>query len=280
MKRHLTLLLLFFLSLQWSLPSLAHAENSESHAPSESTDTSGLIPSQQDLEFTKRSNSLGHLFFKEIPRDLGLSMKTAFWGWGALYFALGSGVTGGLYFVDDDVLNGWEKNTLFGATGNEVLGWTFSPYVLAPTSLALWIAGAHTQHPKLALTGRALTESLALSLGITAITKFAFRRERPNDEGNFSFPSAHTTAAFSTAAVLTTFYGWKGALPGYSMAMIVSLNRLDSQAHFLSDVVMGAVIGTVVGLGTAKFLRKEHPNLFLSPQVTHEQAGLQIHYLF
>ncbi len=280
MKRALNFLLLICLSLQWTLPSLVHAETNANNKLPEATQNSGLVPSQKDLEFTQRSNSLGHLFFKEIPRDLGLSMKEAFWGWGALYFALGSGVTGGLYFVDNDVLSGWEKNTLFGATGNEVLGWTFSPYVLAPTSLALWIAGAHTGHPKLALTGRALTESLALSLGISAITKFAFRRERPNDAGNFSFPSARTTAAFSTAAVLTTFYGWKGALPGYSMAVIVSLNRLDSQDHFLSDVVMGAVIGTVVGLGTAKFLRKDHPRLFLAPQVTHEQAGLQINYLF
>lgn len=235
---------------------------------------------ENDELFSQRSQKAEQFTFKEIPRDLGLSMKETFWGWGALGFAAGVGITAAVHPLDDDVLSGLGPNEIFSSTGNDILKWTFSPYVLGGVSVILWGVGAGTKHPKLSLTGRALTESLFLSMAVTWIVKAAFRRERPNDSGNFSFPSGHATAAFSTAAVLTVFYGWKGALPGYAMATLVSLNRLDSQVHFLSDVVMGAVIGSAIGVGTARFLKKDHPNIFINAGVGREQATLFFNYRF
>lgn len=234
---------------------------------------------KKDQEFSQRSNTAKKWVFKEIPRDLGLSLKESFWGWGALGFAGGIGLTAALRPLDDDVSEGLGPDQIFSNTANDILGWTFSPYTYAGVSLILWVVGHNTRHKKLGLTGRALSEALALSLGITLVTKFAFRREGP-DGGSFSFPSAHTTAAFTAAGVLTTFYGWKGALPSYAVATLVSLNRLDDHQHFLTDVVMGAVIGSVVGIGTARFLKKDHPNLFIIPQVGREHASVNLHYRF
>ena len=239
---------------------------------------------KQDVEnnelFAERSQTAEKFTFKEIPRDLGLSLKETFWGWGALGFAAGIGLTAALHPLDDDVVNGLGPNELFTSTENNILKWAFNPLVIGGISVILWGAGAAAKAPKLSLTGRALTESLFLSMALDLIIKVAFRRERPDNGGNFSFPSGHATAAFDAAAVLTVFYGWKGALPGYTMATLVSLNRLDSHAHFLSDVVMGAVLGSAIGVGTARFLRKDHPNMFISAGVGHEQATVYFSYRF
>ncbi len=235
--------------------------------------------SPKDLEFSQRSQVAEHWTFKKIPRELGGSLKESFWGWGSLGFALGMGLTAGLYPLDDDLQNSFEPDSLFGSTGNSIIGWTLSPYTIGGVSIITWIVAHNTHHPKLAMTARALTEALFLSLGIDAVAKLSFRREGP-DGSNFSFPSAHATAAFTAAGVLTTLYGWKAALPSYALAGLVSVSRIDDDEHFLSDVVMGAVLGSVIGIGTARFHKKENPNFFFSGQVTRERAVLGLTYIY
>jgi len=236
------------------------------------------IPTK-DKEYSKRSATATKWTFKEIPRDLGLSLKESFWGWGALAFAGGMGITAAFLPLDNDVKNAIGPDELFGETGNTVLKWTFSPYTYGGVSLILWVVGHNTKHKKLGMTGRALSEALLLSMAISTIGKFAFRRQRP-DGGNLSFPSGHATAAFTAAGVLTTMYGWKGALPSYAAAIVVSLNRLDSHAHWLTDVLGGAVLGTVIGVGTAKFIMKDNPKFFIAPSVSHDEASLNVLYRF
>ena len=279
MKRFLSLFLLGTLSIQWFSPAWLAAKEVPESAPAASEVAPDIQLSPQDTEFGERSARAEKFTFKEIPRDLGLSMKESFWGWGSLAFALGIGLTAGLHSVDDDLQNSFQPNALFGDTGNDIIGWTLSPYTIGGVSIITWIVAANTHHPKLALTGRALSEALLLSMGIDVITKLSFRRQRP-DGGNFGFPSAHATAAFTAAGVLTTFYGWKAGVPSYALASLVSISRVDSYKHFLSDVVMGAVLGSVIGVGTARFHKKEHPNFFLTPQVSRNNASIGFTYIY
>ncbi len=236
-------------------------------------------PNRQDTEFIERSEVGEKWTFKKLPRDFALSYKESFWGWGALGFAAGAGLSAGVYPVDDNVANAIGPNEIFGSTGNEIISWTLSPYTYGGVSVILWGVGAATKHPKLALTGRALTEAIVFSMVLTTAGKFAFRRTAP-DGGNFSFPSGHATAAFAASGVLTVFYGWKGGLASYPLAMLVSLSRLDQHQHWLSDVVMGATIGTIIGIGTAKFLKFENPNLFIVPEVKRDEVSLNVLYRF
>lgn len=60
-----------------------------------------------------------------------------------------------------------------------------------------------------------------------------------------SFPSGHTSNIFSLATVLTGVYG-KPAL-FYSAATLVGLSRIYENAHWLHDVIGGAVIGYTAG---------------------------------
>ena len=53
------------------------------------------------------------------------------------------------------------------------------------------------------------------------------------------------------ASVLHQAYGHLVGVPLYGLATMVAIERLDSEEHYFSDVVMGAVLGTVVGHSVA-----------------------------
>ncbi len=98
----------------------------------------------------------------------------------------------------------------------------------------------------------------AISIGL----KYAVNRTRPYTEypndiiqrtetGPYSFPSGHTTAAFSTATALTlsTKKWWVG-VPAYTYASFVAYSRMRLGVHYPSDVLGGIFIGIGTGLLT------------------------------
>jgi membrane-associated phospholipid phosphatase len=102
-----------------------------------------------------------------------------------------------------------------------------------------------------------------ISMGLDIIAqeglKVTFNRERPGDKypnlvfpnspaHGKSFPSGHTSLAFSTAAELTIQYKkWYIAVPAYLWAGSVGYSRLYLGKHYASDVLGGAA----TGIGTA-----------------------------
>jgi len=229
-------------------------------------------------EYSVNSMAAERWTFKKLPRDLGQDMKYSFWGWGSLAFGLGAGMSGAFYPIDDNIQNSFDKGALFGNTGDDIIGWTLSPYTLFGGSFITFLVAHGTHHEKLATTTLAISEAIFLSTAVTVTGKLAFRRERP-DGGNFSFPSEHASAAFATAGVLTTMYGWKAGVPSFALASLVSISRVDADKHWVSDVLMGAVIGTVIGVGTAKFHKKEHPNFFITGSAAHDRATVGVTFV-
>jgi hypothetical protein len=71
--------------------------------------------------------------------------------------------------------------------------------------------------------------------------------QNPNrSAGGFgSFPSGHTVAAFSVATVFAERYRSHRWVPwvAYGLAGVVGLSRLNVQAHFPSDIFLGAALG-------------------------------------
>lgn len=127
---------------------------------------------------------------------------------------------------------------------------------------------------------------------ITPALKYVTGRSRPHDAartydfnafgGNSSFPSGHTTEAFAVASVIATQYdsGWvKGV--AYGSAVLVGFARIHHQAHFLSDVTAGAVIGTVVGRAVVHRNREERRRLRIAPLVgPRNQPGVGVSLSF
>lgn len=115
------------------------------------------------------------------------------------------------------------------------------------------------------------TKSYALmgakAMLVSSIANYAlkniFHRERPstaetpyNFEGldgkfgsNVSFPSGHTTLAFSAATYIAETNKDKGPLIpilAYSAAAITAWSRMHDKAHWGSDVIMGALMGHLI----------------------------------
>jgi membrane-associated phospholipid phosphatase len=103
-------------------------------------------------------------------------------------------------------------------------------------------------------------EALVISGGIfVSPLKEVIGRSRPNAgngpwqfhpfSGAASMPSGHSTTAFTLASALSThFYDTPAAaIPSYGIATVVAFTRVRGSAHFVSDVVIGALIGTVSG---------------------------------
>ncbi len=102
--------------------------------------------------------------------------------------------------------------------------------------------------------GLLLVSSLALTSGITVIMKYAVNRDRPfktypeiekmSSAGSHSFPSGHTSEAFSTATSLSlAFPKWYVITPSYLWASSVGYSRMHLGVHYPSDVAVGALIG-------------------------------------
>jgi membrane-associated phospholipid phosphatase len=105
-------------------------------------------------------------------------------------------------------------------------------------------------------TVRLAMASLAGTNLLVEVIKRAVDRRRPDGEhkrSNASFPSSHAANAFALAWVLSA--RWRRAGPAlFSLAVLVVLSRMYLNRHFLSDVVVGALIGLVVSWLASRWL--------------------------
>lgn len=156
------------------------------------------------------------------------------------------------------------KDTWSGQVGQ--LGTISSFIVIGGTGLIGWAS----DNDRLWNTAVDATEASIIASGvITPTLKFIVGRSRPTSSGqdsdvfnpfsgDVSFPSGHATQAFTVATVFACSYRdqpWVGAL-AYAAATGVGLSRINNDAHYLSDVVAGGIIGTFVGYQVCRYNRE------------------------
>ncbi len=110
--------------------------------------------------------------------------------------------------------------------------------------------------------------SVALSGIVTNIAKFLVGRLRPKmffESGLYGFdpfhtgyefnslPSGHATTVFAIATTCSIFWP-KYRILFFIFAAIVALSRLVLNAHYLSDVLAGACIGTVTAIVMKRYI--------------------------
>jgi membrane-associated phospholipid phosphatase len=79
----------------------------------------------------------------------------------------------------------------------------------------------------------------------THLLKMAIDKDRPDGSNSNSFPSGHTSAAFTGATFIHRRYGLNTALPAYAMASFVGFSRVHAQKHYWEDVIAGAALAGV-----------------------------------
>ncbi len=155
---------------------------------------------------------------------------------------------------------------------------------VAIAGVAMYGVGRIGHFDRLADLGLHSTEAIVLSAGITYVLKGLVGRERPSSAGvnepddfHFgggfthatlsAFPSGHATAAFAAATVVTveTHQWWPKstwfvAPIMFGTASMVGMARLYSNAHWASDVIVGAGIGTLTGLKVFRYNHVTHKN--------------------
>ncbi|WP_259014292.1 phosphatase PAP2 family protein [Emticicia fluvialis] len=126
--------------------------------------------------------------------------------------------------------------------------------VSAAVPIGMLGVGLITKNKNLQREGLASGAALAVSLGTTFVLKKVIDRPRPYEKYPFinpyvletdpSFPSGHTTAAFSAATSLSLAVPkWYVIVPAYAWAGTVAYSRLHLGVHYPTDVLVGAVIG-------------------------------------
>jgi hypothetical protein len=133
----------------------------------------------------------------------------------------------------------------------------YLPYAPGALSLGLAASGVKGKHSLKDQVILALLSNL-IAQGATQSLKRLIRYPRPNGEDYHSFPSGHSTTAFTNATILHEEYGQRSVLysiGGYGTATAVGTLRVLNNKHWLADVLMGAG----VGIGATKVLYISYP---------------------
>lgn len=146
------------------------------------------------------------------------------------------------------------NNTLFGID-------RYSVQATAVTIGGIYLTGWLVNDPNVRELGVRLIETSAYASIITLFIKGVAGRSRPltgRSHLDFrplrftfdqsSFPSGHATFAFAFSTVMANFYDniyWK--IGWYAIAALIGGARIYHNAHWISDVILGAAVGHFVG---------------------------------
>lgn len=122
------------------------------------------------------------------------------------------------------------------------------------TPVVIYTIGIIEKDISLKKKGLYIGEAFLMSAIISSTMKYTIGRPRPaltypfieqvTKANSPSFPSGHTSAAFSTATSLTiAFPKWYVVVPSYLWAGAVGYSRMHLGVHYPSDVLVGAIIG-------------------------------------
>lgn len=114
------------------------------------------------------------------------------------------------------------------------------------------------------------------TIATTLLLKYTVREKRPDTNERDSFPSGHTSSAFSGASFIHLRYGLKYAVLPYIGAIYTGYSRIKSNRHHHIDVYAGAVIGVL----SSWYFVTPYKNLNIEPIVENNYKGLKLSYRF
>ena len=117
-----------------------------------------------------------------------------------------------------------------------------------------------------------ITESVTTAMLVTRVLKLSAGRQRPyahfgmggTGDANLSWPSGHSSAAFSVAVSSGMVAHMRGYsyerfvwISGLTLATATAYLRIAADKHYLTDVASGAAIGTGIGLTVPLLMKRD-----------------------
>ena len=217
-------------------------------------------------------------------------------GW--LKFSFITVITTAVANEEDDIQNWVQENR--NASSDRIAGFVKpfgdGKYTL-PTLAGLYCYGHFFQSERARRTALIGLESFVFTGILTETIKRTSHKHRPRSEdlegvrwdgprfsnANLSFPSGHTSSAFAVATVVASEYGDNAFVPPlmYGAATLCAFSRINDNAHWASDVIMGAAIGHFVAKEIIVLHGGKTDKKFsLLPVATDGRPGLSILYRF
>lgn len=147
---------------------------------------------------------------------------------------------------DDTVEDSYRHHSTFSKDARDIFGAAGNPGTHFALAGAWYLLGQQRQDEKTYEVGRTLFSALIINGLSTLAGKAASWDRSPNGELG-AFPSGHTSSTFTVAAVMHDAYGPLVGVPLYGLGVLVAMERLEDGEHYLSDVIMGGVMGLVIG---------------------------------
>ena len=119
-----------------------------------------------------------------------------------------------------------------------------------------------------------LIKSYATTIGTTMALKYTVREKRPDTDEHDSFPSGHTSSAFSGASFIHMRYGWKYALLPYATAAYTGYTRIHSNRHHTQDVLAGAALA----IASSWYFTTPYKGICVQATGDGKRNGLQLSY--
>ncbi|MDI9570551.1 MAG: phosphatase PAP2 family protein [Pseudomonadota bacterium] len=198
----------------------------------------------------------------------------------------------GFYAYDRDIQE-WFQDKRGDASNNvaKAISPLGKPLFAVPAMGLVYLYGESRENEKARRIGLLGMESTVLAGAFTSVLKFATHRSRPDTgEGydkwrgpefstdNMSFPSLHTSTAFSLAKVIAAETDNPCVTAAaYSLASLVGLARLNDNEHWASDGFLGAAIGYFTAVAVLAYHKRPYPVSF-TPSVSRLGGGVSLTY--
>jgi membrane-associated phospholipid phosphatase len=232
-------------------------------------------------------------YLKNAARDAaGIAASPARWerrDWLAAGGVLGGAAV--LYAgADLEARKAVRRNRSWEATRGAAFARSFGDGLyLVPALGAAYLGGAAGDDRRLRRTALEGAEALGVSELFVGALKMTAGRSRPfEDRGRgdwhgpsstnarWSFPSGHTSAAFSVAAVVAGEYGDRAFVPplAYGLAALTGLSRVYDDKHWASDVFVGGALGYFSAQAVLRRWKARESRVTLVPLLDGSRAGV------
>ncbi len=211
-------------------------------------------------------------------------------------FGVVGGLTAGFYLTDGYINDMMLRNRNPFLNEVSVFAERFGNRdIVIPALAGLFITGYLADSPRLREIGLYSFESALFASVCYQVVQMLSQRKRPGEGREYddwggpslnlramSFPSGHTTLAFSVMTVIARLFERESTIipvAAYGIASLTALSRLYDNRHWASDVFLGASIGYFVASAVVRLHRERPaamPTVRAVPYMDGKRSGIMV----